>query len=53
MAGKVWRRVIFLELNEKNTDSIRKYGGSVLGSGRWKPDLDAVVETAEENDIDG
>lgn len=43
----------FLKLNEKNTDSIRNYGGSVLGSGRWKPDLDNVVETAKENDIDG
>jgi len=43
----------FVKLTEENTDSIRKYGGSVLGSGRWKPNLDAVVETAKENEIEG
>lgn len=43
----------FVKLTKENVDSIRGYGGSVLGSGRWKPDLDAVVETAEEHDIDG
>lgn len=43
----------FLELTEENTDSIRGLGGSVLGSGRWKPYLDRVVETVGGNDIDG
>lgn len=43
----------FVKLTKENTDSIREHGGSVLGSGRWKPDLDKVVKTAEENDIDG
>lgn len=43
----------FVELTKENTDRIRGYGGSILGSGRWKPDLEAVVKTARENDIDG
>ncbi|KXB06799.1 hypothetical protein AKJ52_01580 [candidate division MSBL1 archaeon SCGC-AAA382C18] len=43
----------FLELDEKNTDSIKNYGGSVLGSGRWKPDLSKVMKTVEDYDIDG
>lgn len=43
----------FVKLTRENTDSIRGYGGSVLGSGRWKPDLDKVTETVEKNDIDG
>ncbi len=43
----------FVKLNEKNTDSIKEHGGSILGSGRWKPDLENVMETVRENDIDG
>lgn len=43
----------FVELTEKNTKSIKEHGGSILGSGRWKPDIDNVMETIRENDIDG
>lgn len=43
----------FLKLTEKNTDSIRGYGGSILGSGRWRPELDSVAETIENENIDG
>ncbi len=43
---------MFTKLDEKNTDNIKNTGGSVLGSGRWKPDLEKVVETIEDKDID-
>lgn len=43
----------FLKLTEENTDSIQGYGGSILGSGRWRPNLESVVETVEDKDIDG
>lgn len=43
----------FVKLTKKNTNSIREYGGSVLGSGRWRPDLEAVMKNVEENQIDG
>ncbi len=42
-----------VKLTEKNTDSLKEYGGSILGSGRWKPDLEKVMETVKENDIEG
>lgn len=42
-----------VQLNEKNTESIKEYGGSILGSGRWKPNPEKVIETLDENDIDG
>ncbi len=43
----------FVKLTEKNTESIKETGGSILGSGRWKPDLENVMDTVKENDIDG
>lgn len=43
----------FVELTKENTDSIKKHGGSILGSGRWKPELEKVIEKTRENDIDG
>ncbi|MFP4005699.1 MAG: 6-phosphofructokinase [Candidatus Hadarchaeia archaeon] len=43
----------FVNLTKENTDSIKGFGGSILGSGRWKPYLDAVQKTVKENEIDG
>lgn len=43
----------FVKLTKENTDSIKEYGGSVLGNGRWKPDPEKVKNTMAENDIDG
>ncbi len=43
----------FVKLTKENIDSIKEYGGSVLGSGRWKPDLENVIETVRKKDIDG
>lgn len=43
----------FVKLTEKNTKGIKKYGGSILGSGRWKPDIETIAETVEKENIDG
>ncbi|KXA90301.1 hypothetical protein AKJ62_01160 [candidate division MSBL1 archaeon SCGC-AAA259D14] len=43
----------FVKLTEENTDLIKNHGGSILGSGRWKPDLDKVAENAREKNLDG
>jgi len=41
-----------VKLSKKDLSGIKDYGGSILGSGRWKPDLEGVMETVKENDID-